>query len=42
MEVSMERKGYKNRIIDTKVEEYLEAAGAVCIEGFKWCGKTWT
>ncbi|MBQ3368735.1 ATP-binding protein [bacterium] len=24
------------------VEEYLAAAGAVCIEGCKWCGKTWT
>ena len=42
MEVSMERKEYKNRIIDAKFEEYLEAAGAVCIEGCKWCGKTWT
>jgi len=38
----MEIKGYKNRVIDAKVEEYLSAAGAVCIEGCKWCGKTWT
>ena len=32
----------KPRIIDAKVEEYLSAFGAVCIEGPKWCGKTWT
>ena len=33
---------YKPRIIDGQVEEYLSAFGAVCIEGPKWCGKTWT
>lgn len=33
---------YRERIIDAKVEEYLMAFGAVCIEGPKWCGKTWT
>ena len=33
---------YKPRIIDKKVKEYLKAFGAVCIEGPKWCGKTWT
>lgn len=38
----MERQNYKNRIIDRQVEEYLKAFGAVCIEGPKWCGKTWT
>lgn len=38
----MQRKDYKKRIIDTRVEEYLAAFGAVCIEGPKWCGKTWT
>jgi len=30
------------RIIDKKVSEYLEIFGAICIEGPKWCGKTWT
>ena len=25
-----------------KVEEYLQTFGAICIEGPKWCGKTWT
>ncbi len=38
----MEHSDYKPRIIDQKVEEYLLAFGAVCIEGPKWCGKTWT
>ncbi len=35
-------KQYKPRIIDGMVDEYLSAFGAVCIEGPKWCGKTWT
>ena len=26
----------------SQVEDYLSAFGAVCIEGPKWCGKTWT
>lgn len=38
----MDRKDYMPRIIDDKVDEYLKAFGAVCIEGPKWCGKTWT
>ena len=38
----MLEKNYRKRLVDAKVEEYLAAAGAVCIEGCKWCGKTWT
>ncbi len=38
----MKREGYMPRILDRKVEEYLSAFGAVCIEGAKRCGKTWT
>lgn len=38
----MDRQNYRLRIIDHQVEEYLSAFGAVCIEGPKWCGKTWT
>ena len=38
----MKHPNYKPRVIDAKVEEYLSAFGAVCIEGPKWCGKTWT
>ena len=38
----MKENNYKPRIIDKKVNEYLSVFGAVCIEGPKWCGKTWT
>ena len=38
----MDRKKYLPRIIDNKIEKYLEVFGAVCVEGPKWCGKTWT
>lgn len=38
----MNKKDYKPRIVDKKVKEYLQTFGAVCIEGPKWCGKTWT
>ena len=33
---------YKKRIVDSVIEEYLKISGAVCVEGPKWCGKTWT
>jgi len=33
---------YKKRVIDSLVEKYLKTFGAICIEGPKWCGKTWT
>ncbi len=38
----MDNPSYKTRIIDDIVETYINAFGAVCIEGPKWCGKTWT
>ena len=38
----MEIKNYKKRILDSKIEEYLKIFGAICIEGPKYCGKTWT
>ncbi|MCC8059959.1 MAG: DUF4143 domain-containing protein [Clostridiales bacterium] len=38
----MKNEAYKSRIIDETVSQYLAAFGAVCIEGPKWCGKTWT
>lgn len=38
----MKKNDYRPRVIDRRVEEYLSAFGAVCIEGPKWCGKTWT
>ena len=33
---------YMPRIIDETIERYLTTIGAICIEGPKWCGKTWT
>lgn len=38
----MNQNEYMPRIIDRKIEEYLKAFGAICVEGPKWCGKTWT
>lgn len=38
----MDKRKYRPRLADKKVDEYLAAFGAVCIEGPKWCGKTWT
>lgn len=35
-------KKYYPRITDKILDEALESAGAVLIEGPKWCGKTWT
>ncbi len=35
-------KNYLNRLIDEKVEKYLQTFGAVSIAGPKWCGKTST
>ena len=37
----MEIKNYKRRIADEKIGHYLKLFGAVCIEGPKYCGKTW-
>ena len=38
----MDRKRYLPRLVDTQVANKLESFGAICIEGAKWCGKTWT
>lgn len=32
---------YKKRVIDSTIETYLTVSGGICIEGPKWCGKTW-
>ncbi len=42
MKKSADQKQYRPRVIDSVVETYLHTFGAVCIEGPKWCGKTWT
>ena len=33
---------YKARLIDKTLTKYLSTFGAVCVEGPKWCGKTWS
>jgi len=38
----MQIEHYIPRIIDKRIKEYLKIFGAVCIEGPKWCGKTWS
>lgn len=40
--MSLTEKGYKKRLIDSKIDRYLDTFGAILIEGPKWCGKTWT
>ena len=35
-------KKYRNRVVDSVLQEKLEGKGAVLIEGPKWCGKTTT
>jgi len=38
----MDKEKYRPRLIDRQIQKHLSAFGAVCIEGPKWCGKTWT
>ena len=40
--MSLKKSGYLKRIVDEKIEDYLQLFGAILIEGPKWCGKTWT
>lgn len=40
--MALTRETYLARIIDDKIDHLLMAFGAVCLEGPKWCGKTWT
>lgn len=40
--MSLRKEDYQERLIDKKIGRYLSIFGAICIEGPKWCGKTWT
>ena len=40
--MALTKKDYKSRLIDEKIDKYINVFGALCIEGPKWCGKTWT
>lgn len=33
--------GYRPRLVDAKIGDYLRTFGAVCVEGPRFCGKTW-
>ena len=37
----MHIEGYRDRVVDGQILAYLRIFGAVCVEGPKWCGKTW-
>ena len=39
---TMKNDNYKPRLIDKHISEMLEIFGALCVEGPKWCGKSWT
>ena len=40
--MSLKKEGYITRLIDEQIETSLKTFSAVCIEGPKYCGKTWT
>ena len=40
--MALTKEDYKARLIDEKIEKYIQVFGALCIEEPKWCGKTWT
>lgn len=40
--MSLKKAGYLPRLADKHLDILLQGFGAVCIEGPKWCGKTWT
>lgn len=40
--MSLKKEGYRERLIDKRIDEYLNIFGAISIVGPKWCGKTWT
>ncbi len=40
--MTLKKADYKPRLADKRLDTLLQTFGAVCIEGPKWCGKTWT
>ena len=40
--MSLMPNGYRERLIDKKIADYMKIFGAISIVGPKWCGKTWT
>lgn len=42
MSKTLQKPGYRTRLIDKEIDELMELFGAVKIEGPKYCGKTWS
>ena len=42
MKKNIDLSNYKPRIVDELIKRDLKIFGAICVEGPKWCGKTWT
>lgn len=42
MAKTVDKSSYKVRLVDSLIDKDLRIFGAICIEGPKWCGKTWT
>ncbi len=40
--MGMKKQDYMPRIVDDQIKSSLSTFGALCVEGPKWCGKTWT
>lgn len=40
--MTLKKDSYRPRLIDKAIENHMNTFGAVCVEGPKWCGKTWT
>lgn len=40
--MTLKKENYRERLIDGKIARYLNIFGAICIEGPKWCVKSWT
>lgn len=40
--MGLKKDEYLPRLIDKKIDDYLQIFGAISVEGPKWCGKTWT
>ncbi|MDR2381475.1 MAG: ATP-binding protein, partial [Bifidobacteriaceae bacterium] len=40
--MTLTQEGYRPRLVDRQLARILGVAGAVSLDGPKWCGKTWT
>lgn len=39
--MTLTESGYLPRVVDDQLDSMLRTYGAVCVEGPRWCGKTW-